>query len=82
MAISTRLRAWRTQNCKTQEEAARLLDVSRSSYALIESGRLQPTRRVANRLREVFGEDADALLRPISTRSLPTTATSTRRPQP
>ena len=74
MAISTRLRAWRMQDSKTQEDAAQLLQVSRSIYALIESGRLRPTPRVAGRLREVFGEEVDALLRPVSTRSLPTVA--------
>jgi transcriptional regulator with XRE-family HTH domain len=82
MPISTRLRAWRTQSGKTQEEAARLLDISRSAYALIETGRLRPTRRVADRLRAVFGEESDALLRPILARSLPTVATPTDSPQP
>lgn len=36
-----------------------------SSISMIEAQRLKPSQRQASRLREVFGDEAEAMLRPV-----------------
>jgi transcriptional regulator with XRE-family HTH domain len=64
-----RLQLWRVNEGLSQSEAAARLGISRSTYSPIEAGRMTPTTGVAERLRDLFGEDADALLKPIKPRA-------------
>jgi transcriptional regulator with XRE-family HTH domain len=61
----TGLRIWREGLGITQGEAAERLGLSRSVYAPIESGRLRPTRAVAERMRRHLGRKYEALLKPL-----------------
>jgi transcriptional regulator with XRE-family HTH domain len=60
-----RLRFWRLSKGVTQIEAARLLGMSHLTFAYLESGRLQPTRRDLERLRRLFGDRAPLLFEEI-----------------
>lgn len=56
-----RIKLWRLQNQLTQGEAAAQLGLGLSTLALLESGRLRPTAAQIDRLRLVFGTEADSL---------------------
>lgn len=62
----TRLKLWRLQQNLTQSEAARSLRIGESSLAVLESGRLSPTRGQLHLLRQFFGNATDSLLEPVS----------------
>lgn len=61
-----RLRLWRLQQGLTQAEAARMLGIGESSYAILESGRLKPTDRQRERLRAYFGNLTESLFDPVA----------------
>ena len=71
----TRLRAWRESQGLTLENAAKRIGRSRSLYAQIESGRLQPTEAFADQLEELFGEAAEELLMPVDLAKVPSLMT-------
>ena len=56
-----RLRLWRLAEGLTQTEAARLLGMSHLTLGYLESGRLAPSDRDRDRLRQVFGDQADRM---------------------
>lgn len=62
----TALKVIRLSRQLTQAKAAELTGVSPSWYSMIETGRLQPTNPVKERLSRVFGKPADELLKPIT----------------
>ncbi|OPX83382.1 MAG: Helix-turn-helix domain protein [Pelotomaculum sp. PtaB.Bin104] len=49
----------------TQNEVAKKAAITRGWYSLIESGRLQPSKKTTETLERVFGLPADELLRDI-----------------
>lgn len=63
-----RLKLWRLQHGLTQADAARWLGIGESSLAMLESGRLRPTRGQMTLLRQRFGPTADSLFDPVSER--------------
>jgi transcriptional regulator with XRE-family HTH domain len=63
-----RLKLWRLQRRLTQEDAARWIGIGESSYAMLESGRLQPTSGQMDRLQQRFGKGAEALFEPVRDR--------------
>lgn len=46
---------------KTQEEVAKAVGISQSSYAMIEGGRRHPRKEIQKRLAEYFGVTVDEL---------------------
>jgi transcriptional regulator with XRE-family HTH domain len=64
----TRLKFWRLQLGLTQTQAARRLAMGESSLAMLESGRLQPTRHQVALLREYFGSAAESLFDAVQER--------------
>lgn len=63
-----RIKLWRFQSGLTQEEAACRLGIGLSTLALLETGRLRPTRAQIERLRQTFGPEADTLFHPVQER--------------
>jgi transcriptional regulator with XRE-family HTH domain len=63
-----RFKLWRLQSGLTQEGAAAQLGLGLSTYALLESGRLRPTRGQVEILRRYFGREADTLFDPVQER--------------
>ncbi|MDD5146912.1 MAG: helix-turn-helix transcriptional regulator [Candidatus Pacebacteria bacterium] len=53
-----------------QAKAAELAGISPCWYSLIESGRLQPTEAVKERISKAFGRPAEELLEPIKIKAL------------
>jgi transcriptional regulator with XRE-family HTH domain len=60
-----RLKLWRLQKGLTQNQAARVLHLGASSFALLESGRLQPTRQQRRLLSAHFGDQVETLFEPV-----------------
>lgn len=56
-----RLRLWRLFGGLTQAEAARQLGMSHLTLGYLENGRLVPNQRDLERLRAVFGADAERM---------------------
>jgi transcriptional regulator with XRE-family HTH domain len=56
-----RLQLWRLTAGLTQVEAARRLGMSHLTFGYLESGRLSPSLRDLNRIRQVFGDRAEAM---------------------
>jgi transcriptional regulator with XRE-family HTH domain len=61
-----RLKLWRLQHGLTQEQAARLLGMGESTFALLESGRLRPTPHQLETLGRHFGRETESLFEPRS----------------
>lgn len=62
MEFSKRLKELRTEKNISQEELAKLLDVSRTSVTNYELGRNEASAQVLNRLSEIFNCSIDYLL--------------------
>jgi len=60
-----RLRLWRLTECLTQVEAARRLGMSHLTLGYLESGRLAPNAKDLDRLRQVFGHQADRMFEEV-----------------
>jgi len=54
----TRLKLWRVQRNLTQREAATRLGIGESTYAFLESGRMQPSPAQLQQLSRVFADPA------------------------
>lgn len=65
LVVMLRIKLWRLQNGLTQSEAASRLGIGLSTLSLLEGGRLRPTRAQVERLRRVFGPEADTLFEPV-----------------
>jgi transcriptional regulator with XRE-family HTH domain len=63
-----RIKLWRLQAGLTQMEAAGRLGIGLSTLSLLEGGRLRPTRAQVERLRRLFGSEADTLFDPVQER--------------
>jgi transcriptional regulator with XRE-family HTH domain len=63
-----RLKLWRLQEQLTQNEAARRLGIGESTLAMLESGRLRPTRSQVDILRKSFGSEVDSLFEKVQER--------------
>jgi transcriptional regulator with XRE-family HTH domain len=63
-----RLKLWRLQHGLTQEQAARLLGIGESTFALLESGRLRPTPHQLETLSRHFGRETESLFEPVRDR--------------
>jgi transcriptional regulator with XRE-family HTH domain len=61
-----RLRFWRLACGLSQSEAARQLGMSHLTLGYLENGRLSPSPRDMERLRQVFGEQADRMFETVS----------------
>ena len=57
-----RFKLWRLQKGLTQADAAMRLGIGESTLAMLESGRLRPTRSQLDILRRHFGEKVGSLL--------------------
>ncbi len=62
--FSTTLRKLRKSAGLTQEQVARLLNISRSSYTYYETGKTEPTLSSLIKLSKVFSVDLEALIVP------------------
>jgi transcriptional regulator with XRE-family HTH domain len=58
------IKIWRLVSGLSQPEASRRLGMSHVTYGYLERGTLAPTRRHLQKLRSVFGPDADRALEP------------------
>jgi len=63
-----RLKLWRLQAGLTQSQAARRLGLGESTFALLESGRMSPSRRQHELLRRAFGGETDSLFEGVRDR--------------
>ncbi len=63
-----RLKLWRLQAGLTQYEAARRLAIGESTLAVLETGRLRPSKAQMERLRAYFGAEALTLFSPVRER--------------
>jgi transcriptional regulator with XRE-family HTH domain len=67
----TRLRVWREAAGWNQRDAAAWFGMSHASYSAIESGRMEPSPAMAQRLEARFAEPASELLKRVPTGVLP-----------
>jgi transcriptional regulator with XRE-family HTH domain len=63
-----RLKLWRLQHGLTQGDAARLLGMGESTFALLESGRLRPTPQQLDTLSRYFGAQTKSLFEAVRER--------------
>jgi transcriptional regulator with XRE-family HTH domain len=61
-----RLRFWRLSRGLSQSEAARQLGMSHLTLGYLETGRLAPSPRDIDRLRQVFGNQAERMFETVS----------------
>jgi len=60
-----RLRLWRLAARLTQAEAARRLGMSHLTLGYLESGRLAPGKRDLERMRGIFGDQAERMFQEV-----------------
>ena len=60
-----KIKAMRLAEGLNQAEAAKKLNMARTWYSLLENGRLTPTIPMKERMKEIFGETAEELLKPV-----------------